>query len=103
MEAAGLKLGEESDAIAEDLERLIRDTVTTYGPADVRVAEITSLPLWPHERGWSGAEVRRYHVRLQGAGPITLITKTVPRAERQVMALLSAQGHLNVPWPGMVG
>lgn len=82
----------------DDHELLIRETVATHVSPTVRVSTIEPLPLWAHERGWSGAEVRRYQVSLDGAALLTLITKTMPLNERRVVLRLSAQRHAVVPY-----
>jgi hypothetical protein len=77
---------------------LIEDTITRYYSPLAQVRHVEPVPMAENERGWSGAEIRRYKVSLQQGNPIMLLTKTMPLKERQVLDLLSQEGHMNVPF-----
>jgi Phosphotransferase enzyme family len=78
--------------------RLIAETIRCYVSPTARIIALSSHPMAEEERGWSGAELRRYAVKTDGAGTIGLITKTMGLVERQVGEHLSRQGHGNVPY-----
>jgi hypothetical protein len=77
---------------------VIEETLARYYSPQARVRQVEPVPMADHERGWSGAEIRRYKVSLQQGEPVSLLTKTMPRKERRVMDLLSQDGHRNVPF-----
>lgn len=76
----------------------MEETVARYVSPAVEITRIHPLLMTDEEQGWSGAELRRYRVELDGAAPVLLLTKTMPLVERQVGALLSDAGHANVPF-----
>ena len=80
------------------LTALISATVSLYVSPNAQVIEIQPIEMAPHERGWSGAEIRRYRVRLSTGASLMLLTKTMHRKERCVLHELSQQGHANVPF-----
>jgi hypothetical protein len=77
---------------------LFEETIARYHSPNTLVTNVEAAPMAEHERGWSGAEIRRYKVSLQQAAPITLLTKTMPLKERRVMDLLSREGHAHTPF-----
>jgi hypothetical protein len=72
---------------------LIEQTVELYISPSARITRMRLLPLAEEEQGWSGAELRRYRVDLNGGEPATFLTKTMPLVERQVGVMLSQHGH----------
>ncbi len=80
------------------LNALIAKTLALYGPAAAQVLDVQPVDMAAHERGWSGAEIRRYRVRLSSGASTMLLTKTMQRKERCVLHELSQQGHANVPF-----
>jgi aminoglycoside phosphotransferase (APT) family kinase protein len=78
--------------------RLIEETIARFVSPAVRIAQVRALPMEEDEQGWSGAEMGRYLVELDGANSVTVLTKSMPLVERQVGELLSRNGHANVPF-----
>jgi hypothetical protein len=77
---------------------LIEDTIARYRSPRAQVKHVEAVPMAEDERGWSGAEIRRYKVSLQRRNSIMLLTKTMPLKERRVMDLLSQEGQSHVPF-----
>jgi hypothetical protein len=59
---------------------------------------VEAVAMAENERGWSGAEIRRYKVTMQQGDVISLLTKTMPLKERRALDLLSREEHANVPF-----
>jgi hypothetical protein len=82
----------------DQVHSLIQDTIARYYSPLEQVRQVKLVLMAENERGWSGAEIRRYKVSLQQGNPIFLLTKTMSLKERRVLDLLSQEGHMNVPF-----
>ena len=49
----------------DQVHSLIQDTIARYYSPMAQVRQVNPVPMAENERGWSGAEIRRYKVSLQ--------------------------------------
>lgn len=82
----------------QDVRALIEETLARYHSPAVQVSHIETVVMADNERGWSGAEIRRYRVNFEQGNSVSLLTKTMLLKERRALDLLSQDGHLNVPF-----
>jgi hypothetical protein len=82
----------------DHLRFLVEETLAAYHSPQASVRQIELAPMAEDERGWSGAEIRRYKVSLQHGDPVMLLAKTMLLKERRALCLLSQEGHAHVPY-----